>query len=280
MLIKRLPFIRHSIAGMLLALAVLSATPHPSRAVQNRGSAPIHAQRLTVQVLEKRPHDPTAFTEGFELDHGVLYESSGLYGQSNLRSENPENGQPTRRHFLPEAVFGEGIAIDGNQMVQLTWREHVAYVYNLADFSLIKTFSYDGEGWGMCFDGQDYIMSNGSAALAVRDPKTFGVVRAISVDLDGTPIDQLNEVECVGDSIYANVWMTDEILQIDKATGHVTALIDATGLITPQERHTAGPDGVLNGIAYDPQTKNFLITGKLWPWMFVVRFVPAMLNYF
>jgi len=262
---------------MLIATAI--GVQQRIGAAQVQAALP-HAQRLTVQIVAKQPHDPTAFTEGFELDHGVLYESSGNYTRLSLRAENLANGQPVLANSLPGNIFAEGIAIDGDQIVQLTWKNQTAYVYDRQTFALKKIFQYDGEGWGLCFDGTHYVMSNGSATLTVRDPQTFDLLRRIAVDLDGRPIDQLNELECVGNSVYANVWLTDQIVKIDPATGHVTALIDAAGLITPAERASAGTDGVLNGIAYDAQTGNFLITGKLWPWMFTVKFVPEALTYF
>jgi glutamine cyclotransferase len=142
----------------------------------------------------------------------------------------------------------------------------------------VGTIAYDGEGWGLCFDGQNFFMSNGSAFIFQRDPKTFAVLGSVRVMQNNEPISKLNELECVGDSIYANVWMTNNILRINKRTGKVTGVIDASGLLTPEERTQAGSDGVLNGIAYDPGNDVFLITGKLWPKLFEVKFVRKIGN--
>ncbi len=171
-------------------------------------------------------------------------------------------------------VFGEGIALDGNRLYQLTWHEKIGYIYDLDTLTQVGTIYYDGEGWGLCFDGQHFFMSNGSAFLYAREAKTFSVQGSIQVELNGKPISNLNELECVGDSIYANVWKTNTILRIDKVTGEVTGIIDASGLLTSQELAKTGSDGVLNGIAYDPADDVFLITGKLWPKLFEVKFVP------
>ncbi len=211
------------------------------------------------------------------LHGGTFYESSGEYGTSNLRQADPKTGAVLRELPLPAKYFAEGLALThDNRLVQLTWKEQTAFVYNPDTFARIGTFSYSGEGWGLCYDNDSrtFYMSNGSASLAERDSKTFDVTRQIPVTLDGQPILNLNELECVGDPVYANVWLTDQIMRIDKKTGNVTGVIDASGLISAAERAQAGTNGVLNGIAYDPQTQTFYITGKLWPWIFDVQFVP------
>ena len=231
------------------------------------------AEQLVPKVLAVLPHDPSSFTEGLLWHNGFLYESSGLYAKSNLRKVDPQTGTVLQRVEDPTAVFGEGIALDGNRLLQLTWHEKIGYVYDLDTLTQVETISYDGEGWGICFDGGHFFMSNGSAYIFKRDSKTFAILGSLQVMQNGKPISQLNELECVGSSIYANVWMTDTILRINKTTGKVTGVIDASGLLTPQERAQAGSDGVLNGIAYDPDRDVFLITGKLWPKLFEVKFV-------
>jgi glutamine cyclotransferase len=156
----------------------------------------------------------------------------------------------------------------------LTYHEQVAFIYDVDTFARLGELSYEGQGWGLCFDGKQFLMSDGSATIFVRDAATFAITRQFTVTLDSKPVAQLNELECVGDSLYSNVWYTDNILRIDPATGRVIAVIDAAGLLTPKEAADAGRDGVLNGIAYNPQRDTFWITGKLWPWMYEVRFVP------
>ena len=159
-----------------------------------------------------------------------------------------------------------------DRVIQLTYQEHTALVYRLSDFKQIATFSYDTEGWGLCDDGSRLVMSDGTNQLYFRNRSTFALLSKVSVTQDGVPRDQLNELECVDGQVYANVWQTDTIVRIDPATGKVTAEIDASGLLSANELR--GTD-VLNGIAYDPATKTFLLTGKYWPAMFEVRFIPV-----
>jgi glutaminyl-peptide cyclotransferase len=230
------------------------------------------AERLRVKVLSVRPHDPAAYTQGLVWDHGTLYESAGLYGRSSLRQVDPRTGEVLRRLDVPPGFFAEGLAEVGNRLVQLTWKEGVAFQYDVRSFERIGEFSYQGEGWGLCDDGRRLVMSDGSGRLAFRDRRTFALLGGVDVRLDGRPATQLNELECVGGAVYANVWMTDQILRIDPTSGRVTAVIDAGGLLDAAEQAQAD---VLNGIAYDPEKKTFLITGKLWPKMFEVVFIPA-----
>jgi glutamine cyclotransferase len=226
---------------------------------------------LHVQVLGVAPHDSHAFTQGLLLHNGQLYESAGLYGASNLREVDRATGHVVRTVNLASNYFGEGLAFVGNRLIQLTWVEHVAFVYDLTTFGALGQFTYTTQGWGICYDGTRLVMSDGSSTLYFRDPTTFAVTGQVGVTLNGQPRFSLNELECVGDAVYANIWLTDTIVKIDPRTGVVTAVIDASGLLTPAER--AGAD-VLNGIAYDDSRGTFLITGKLWPKLFEVQFVP------
>jgi glutaminyl-peptide cyclotransferase len=176
---------------------------------------------------------------------------------------------------VPGQYFAEGLALVDDRLIQITWREQKALVYNLADFKPAGELSYEGEGWGLCWDGSRLVMSNGSDRLTFRDPKTFatlGEVKVFRPDRMGEEVAELNELECVDGLIYANIWHSDEILRIDPKDGRVTGVIDASGLLTPEERQ--GTD-VLNGIAWDPEHKDFLITGKLWPKLFEVKLVPG-----
>ena len=232
-------------------------------------------ERLVPEIISTRPHDPTAFTEGLTLVDGHLYESTGRYGQSTIREINPETGAIITKINLPAQYFGEGISLIGDYVIQLTWQEGVGFVFDKTTLKPVQAFAYNDEGWGMCYDGTYLYTSNGSSQITQRNANTLAVIAKIDVTLEGKPIDQLNELECVDDVIYANVWQTDNILRIDKASGQTTGLIDASGLITAAQRAALPSGGVLNGIAYDPVQDDFLVTGKLWPWMFEVEFVPA-----
>jgi glutamine cyclotransferase len=229
---------------------------------------------LRTEVLASYPHDSTAFTQGLLLHDGSLYESTGLNGRSSLRQVELTTGKVLRRVDLPANLFGEGLALVGERLFQLTWRDGIALVYDLASFAEKGRFTYSGEGWGLCFDGAQLIQSDGSQRLIFRDPATFAITRQIAVTQQGQPVMQLNELECVGDKVYANIWMTDRIVEISKMNGSVTAVIDAGDLLSAADRRGLASEAILNGIAYDPADGTFLLTGKLWPKLFRVRFVP------
>ncbi len=226
-------------------------------------------ERLAVHVVAVRPHDPASFTQGLIWDGRNLLESVGQYGTSALLRVELESGRALRRMELPPEIFGEGLALAGDRLVQLSWREGKAFFYGAAEFQSLGQATYTGEGWGLTFDGTRLWMSDGSDTLTVRDPRTLAVLERRRVTLDGRARDYLNELEWVDGRLYANVWQSDDILRIDPASGKVEAVIDAGGLLSPEER--AATD-VLNGIAYDPARKVFLITGKLWPKLFEVTF--------
>lgn len=230
--------------------------------------------QLRVEVLERYPHDPEAFTQGLELHDGLLYESTGRYGESDARIVDPDTGEVLVREPLGEAYFGEGLTLVGDQVWQLTWREGMAFVRDAETLAERDRIPYEGEGWGLCYDAprDRLVMSDGSAELTFRDPETFAAESTVTVTLDDEPVTNVNELECVDDRVYANVWQTDDIIRIDPATGDVTAVVDASDLLDETERQ--GVD-VLNGIAALPDSDRFLITGKLWPWVFEVEFVPT-----
>ena len=222
-------------------------------------------------VLATYPHDPGAFTQGLLLEDGYFYESTGLYGESSLREVVPETGEVLREVELSPDLFAEGLTLVDDRLIQITWQAGVALVYNADTFEQTDTFSYEGQGWGLCFDGEELVMSDGSATLTRRDPETFAPLGTVEVKLGGEPVEMLNELECVDGSVYANIWQTDTIVKIAE-DGRVTQEIDASNLLTGAERAQLDPNAVLNGIAYDPEAETFYLTGKLWPKLFAVRF--------
>ncbi len=227
-----------------------------------------------VGVIGSRPHDRGAYTQGLLLYQGRLFESTGQYGGSSLREVDPKSGRVLRKIDLPREFFAEGLARvpnihgkAGDHLIQLTWRERVALVYDLETFARVGTFVYPGEGWGLCFDGQRLVMSDGTDRLTFRHARTFEMLGEVRVTSGGRPRDRLNELECVDGAVYANVWSTDQIVRINPDNGRVTAIVDASSLLTQEE--AKGVD-VLNGIAHLGGDR-FLLTGKWWPKTFEVE---------
>lgn len=254
----------HRLASFTLAMVVAltgcgAATPDPGPAVP----------RLRAEVVGTLPHDTAAFTEGLELHDGLLYEGTGLVGRSQLRA-GPPGSVPTTVANLPSPLFGEGITVLGPTVWQLTWQSGIAVERDSRTLAELRRVTYDGEGWGLCHQQDRLVMSNGSDRLTFRDPATFAVLGEVTVHSGNQTFDQLNELECAGGAVYANVWQTDTILRIDPATGDVTAQIDASGLLSAAQRSQAD---VLNGIAAIPGTDEFYLTGKYWPLLFRVKFV-------
>jgi glutamine cyclotransferase len=264
------------VKSLLVILLVLTGLWSASPAFAQESDAPPPVLEVRVPlILSERPHDAQAFTQGLLLHDGLFYESTGLYGQSTLREVDPATGEVLRRFNLPAEIFAEGLALVGDRLIQLSWREGVAIEYALDTFEPARIYNYNTEGWGLCYDGVDLWMSDGSASLFRRDADTFALIETLPVTMGGRPVLRLNELECVGDSVYANVWMDDHIVVIDKQTGVVHTLIDASAIVASlglQDDTSA----VLNGIAYDPASGAFYITGKLWPALYEVRFVQHL----
>ncbi|MDE0662293.1 MAG: glutaminyl-peptide cyclotransferase [Gammaproteobacteria bacterium] len=252
---------RYAVAmlGRVSALCVLGMAFHAAA-----------VESLAVRVHRTFPHDPSAFTQGLLWWQGKLYESTGRRGKSELRRIDPDTGTVEHRVRIPVLFFGEGLARAGQRLVMLTWKANQALEFGLPDLHRLGTLSYRGEGWGLCHDGDRFIMSDGSEVLSFRDSESFALLGRISVTFEGSPFANLNELECVHGAVYANVFQRDIIVRIDPVTGRVTARVDATGLRVAAQAEGAD---VLNGIAYAPELDRFFVTGKLWPAMFEVAFV-------
>ncbi|MEL7672557.1 MAG: glutaminyl-peptide cyclotransferase [Chloroflexota bacterium] len=271
--IARLPLL---LLAAVIAVAVAAGIAPGLAAAQSGNPMSQPVQVFVPEVISVRDHDPSAYTQGLLLHEGLFYESTGRRGLSSLRAVDPETGEVERMIEVPGAYFAEGLALVDDRLIQLTWQENVAFVYDLDSFEQTGTFEYEGEGWGLCYDGERLYMTDGTPFIQLRDPDTFELFFSGAVTLQGQPVGNLNELECVGDYLYANVWKTDYIVQIDKSNGVVVGVIDASGLLTEDERAAllqSDSDAVLNGIAYDAENDAFLITGKLWPKVYEVRFV-------
>jgi len=224
------------------------------------------------RVIAEYPHDSNAFTQGLEFFGERLFESTGLYGNSSIREIDLESGSTLDLVMLDKDLFGEGLTfLDNNRILQLTWKSGKALIWESDPLRIIGDLKYEGQGWGVCLlDDGRIAMSNGSDSLSFRNPKTFEVLDSINVTLDGVKIEKLNELECDTDTIWANIWQTDQIIGIDFSTGHVTHVLETSNL--PLDRESLEQGAVLNGIARIPDSENFLITGKLWPKIFEVSF--------
>jgi glutamine cyclotransferase len=230
------------------------------------------APQYGYRVVKTYPHDNTAFTQGLEYRDGFFYEGTGLVGRSSLRKVELATGRVLQKFDVPQPFFGEGITVLNQQILALTWQSQTGFIYDKANFRVLRSFSYPGEGWGLTNDGKQIYMSDGTAQIRVWDPVSLKEVRRITVKDGATPITQLNELEWVKGEIYANVWMTDRIARISPADGKVLGWINLANIIPAAERPE--PGAVLNGIAYDSATDRLFVTGKLWPKIFEIKLVP------
>ncbi len=256
--------------GILTMLFWAVLMPEAAARAAADSATPVYRYR----VVHAYPHDRGAFTQGLVFHDGVLYEGTGLNGASSLRRVELKTGRVLQVRELPAALFGEGVTVWGDRLIQLTYRNRLLLVYDRRDFTLQKTLPYPVEGWGLTHDGKRLIASDGSATLRFLDPVTFAETGRVGVFDEQGPVTRLNELEYVGGEVFANVWKTDRIARINPRTGRVTGWIDLTGLLGPAERR--GRIDVLNGIAWDRQTGRLFVTGKWWPKLFEIELVPAV----
>jgi len=246
---------------------VLVAAAQPGGA--ERDGNPVAAQ-YGYEIVATYDHDPQAFTQGFCFADGMLYEGTGLYGQSTLRRVTlAGTGLELRR--LPDFYFGEGVTVFGDRVIQLTWQSRTGLVWDRESLRVIRSFSYATEGWGITHDGRQLIMSDGSATLTFLDPHTYVVQKGIVVADGAVRITRLNELEYVKGLVWANIWQENRIVMIDPADGRVAGWLDLSDLAA--RNAPTDPDSVLNGIAYDSENDRIYITGKRWRRIFEIRLV-------
>ena len=251
--------------GVLIACAFFACSLAGGRGF---AATPIYGYR----IVHIYPHDKTAFTEGLFWHDGYLYESTGLEGRSFIRKEVLETGKVLQSRTVPSQYFGEGIVAWKDRLIELTWRSHVGFVYDLKTLAPFSSFPYPGEGWALTHDDKRLIMSDGTSELRFLDPDTLQEIGRVTVTDGGKPVVDINELEYVKGEVLANIWHTNRMARIDPASGHVTGWIDLTGLLKPSEV-TDPLDGVLNGIAYDAKDDRLFVTGKLWPKLFEIKLV-------
>jgi glutamine cyclotransferase len=261
-------FILLAIPAVLLFIALLFATQGSSNLVE-ADTIPVFGY----QVVNVYPHSSFAFTQGLVYDDGVLYEGTGLYGLSTLRRVDLETGRVLKQTNLESSLFGEGVAIWKDRIIQLTWKSGLGLVYGKENLTGIANFSYRTEGWGITSDNKSLIMSDGTNILHILDPESFAEKGQINVTANGRPLQGLNELEYVKGQIYANVWPTNCIAIISPESGEVKGKINLQGILQEDDIQTSKVD-VLNGIAYDAKEDRLFVTGKLWPKLFEIKLVP------
>ncbi|MCP4195952.1 MAG: glutaminyl-peptide cyclotransferase [Proteobacteria bacterium] len=235
------------------------------RAYESR--APVYG----FEIVSTYPHDPGAFTQGLVYEEDHFYEGTGLRGQSSLRRVMLANGQVLQQHDLEDSLFGEGVAVVDDQIIQLTWKSNVGFVYDKSSFEVQQQFQYAHEGWGITYDGERLIVSDGTATLYFWDPETLQEIGKVAVHDDLGPVVRLNELEFIDGEVFANIWLTDLIARIDPGSGRIVGYIDLSGLLPPED-HTPSTN-VLNGIAYDATLDRLFVTGKRWPKLFHIDLV-------
>ena len=248
--------------AITLSAIVLACAP---ATVAQRRPAPVQSYK----VIATFPHDTSAFTQGLVFADGQIYESTGLNGESSLRRVDVATGKTLQRIDVPKEYFAEGLALVGDELLQLTWQHKLGFVYDRKTFKQKRTFAYTTEGWGIAYDGASrLVMSDGSDTLTFLDPKTFAPQKGLRVQDAGRPVPNLNELEWIEGELWANVWQTDRIARINPTTGDVNAWIDLSSLFPREQRMP--PADELNGIAYDKATRRIFITGKKWPRLYQI----------
>ena len=263
--------ILHLFLGVFIWCSFLCFIPYvyaDSEEPENTSSTPV----FTYRVMNTYYHDSNAFTQGLIYEDDILYEGTGLYGRSSLRKVDLETGKILQIQEIPDQFFGEGITLFENRIIQLTWKSQVGFIYNKNNLSLINTFSFPTDGWGITHNGVHIIMSDGTAALYFLNPSSFEEVHRLTVTEKKNPVTMLNELEYIEGEIYANIYRTNRIAKIDPQTGDVNAWIDLKGL--RKKMTVSKPIDVLNGIAYDKKNKRLFVTGKLWPNLFEIELIP------
>jgi glutamine cyclotransferase len=240
---------------------------------QTPNEQPSVVKQYTYNIIKTYPHDTSAYTEGLVFDNGVLYESTGGYGASSLRRVDLESGNVLQEVLLPSQFYGEGLAVVNDSLVQLTWQENVGFIYDKETLGLLGNFSYSTEGWGLTYDGNRLIMSDGSPNLYFLDATTFQRIGQVNVHDGNMTLTNINELEYINGDVYANIWLQQRIAIINPQTGQVKGYIDLSGLYK-SNNPSNNPDNVLNGIAYDAQSDRLFVTGKDWPNLYQIKITP------
>jgi glutaminyl-peptide cyclotransferase len=255
-------------AVSVLIVAVVLVAAGVAAWSQSQNAAVDSPTRYTYSIVKTYPHDSSAYTEGLVFSNNSLFESTGE--QSSLRRVNLTSGEVLQEFQLPSEYFGEGLTLVDGKLLQLTWQNGIGFIYDVNSFDLLGNFSIATQGWGLTYDGNSLIMSDGTSKLYFLNPATYEVVGQISVKDGNNSVTNINELEYINGDVYANIWMTQKIAIINPQTGQVKGWIDLTGIYQGQ-----GFDDVLNGIAYDKQANRIFVTGKDWPNLYEIKIVAS-----
>ena len=243
-----------------------------SLSAESMASDPVEeAEERGFKVIRTIPLEKTSFTQGLEVVDGSIFQSSGLYGESRLSEIDLQSGNIIREMPIDDSYFAEGITVLHQSIIMLTWTGEQAFRIDISNFSIVENFTFEGEGWGICFNGEFLVMSNGTSQISFRDPETFEINHTIQVTWDGQPVPNINELECVGKEILANIWLQDVIISIDSISGNVQYFVSPTSISLTQGTNS---NEVLNGIAFDKSSGGFWITGKNWTHIYLIEITP------
>ncbi|MEX0964937.1 MAG: glutaminyl-peptide cyclotransferase [Pseudohongiellaceae bacterium] len=255
--------IQHSRSHVLLCLLLFCAA--------SASTAQEQVPRYGYSIVNTYPHNIESFTQGLLYHEGFLFEGTGKNGRSTLSKINLEDAEVLMSKSLSQRYFGEGIEIVDDKIYQLTWQSHLVFVYDKETFESIESHYNATQGWGLAYDGEHLILSDGTATLQFMDPDTFAPRRKVEVKLNGNAINQLNELEYIDGEVWANVWQTEFILRIDPASGEVNSIVDLSGL--SEKTQLGSAEAVLNGIAWDAAGERLFVTGKHWANLFEIELV-------
>lgn len=259
------------LALFCVGIVSVRCSNNPDTTTDSSSASVPQTPSINYTIVGTAAHDTSFFTEGLEFYKGTLLESTGLEGKSKLVQYDLQSGKPQKQISLPAASFGEGITVFRDTVYQLTWRESKVNVYTVGDFKKIKELPFNGEGWGLTHDSTALIASNGSNNLYYYEPGTFKLLKKVEVKENDVPAVNINELEYVNGFVYANQWQMNYLLKIEPSTGNVVAKMDLSNL-AQREQATNPHAEVLNGIAYNPETKKFYVTGKNWSKIYQLQF--------
>ena len=252
---RKIAIVAFGIAALLLSAGPCACASEP-------------VKYYTAKMLARYPHDISSYTQGLFFHEGRLYESTGQYGESTFREVDIETGRALQRLDFDRSYFVEGSVVLDGRLYILTWTNGLCFVYDIDGLQYLGQYHYPHEGWGLTTDGEYLITSEGSSYIYFIDPSDFSIEKTFQVQLNGRPVNYINELEYIEGKIWANVYMTENILIIDPASGNVEGVVDCSGLYKRGERSSR--DDVFNGIAFNSIDGSVYVTGKYWKYLYKI----------